>query len=49
VVDAQGNITEGPGFNLFCVNDSLFTTPAKGVLEGITQRAAMEPAVTLGF
>jgi branched-chain amino acid aminotransferase len=33
VVDAQGNISEGPGFNCFCVNDGLLTTPTNGVPE----------------
>ncbi len=49
VVDAQGNITEGPGFNLFCVNDGLLTTPANGVLEGITRKTAIELAEVHGY
>ncbi|MFT5225847.1 MAG: branched-chain amino acid aminotransferase [Polaribacter sp.] len=49
VVDAQGNITEGPGFNLFCIKDGLLTTPANGVLEGITRKTAMALAVANGY
>ena len=49
VVDAQGNITEGPGFNIFCIKDGLLTTPANGVLEGITRKTAMELAAAQGY
>lgn len=49
VVDAQGNITEGPGFNLFCIKGGLVTTPAHGVLEGITRKTAMALAVEHGY
>ena len=30
VVDSQGNLVEGPGFNIFVVNDSTLTTPGGG-------------------
>jgi branched-chain amino acid aminotransferase len=49
VVDAQGNIAEGPGFNLFCIKDGLLTTPAQGVLEGITRKTAMMLAIEHGY
>lgn len=49
VVDAKGNITEGPGFNLFCIKDGLLTTPAKGVLEGITRKTTMALAKAHGY
>ena len=49
VVDAQGNITEGPGFNIFCVKDGLITTPINGVLEGITRKTTMALAVDNGY
>jgi branched-chain amino acid aminotransferase len=42
LVDLDGNIAEGPGFNLFAVKDGRATTPARGVLEGITRRTALE-------
>ena len=35
LVDGAGNITEGPGFNVFALVDGELITPAAGVLEGI--------------
>ncbi len=49
VVDSHGNIMEGPGFNIFIVKDSELTTPAKGVLEGITRKTAIELATEYGY
>ena len=37
LVDAEGNLVEGPGFNIFSVKDNCLVTPAKGALEGITR------------
>jgi branched-chain amino acid aminotransferase len=42
VVDAEGNVTEGPGFNLFAVKDGVVRTPARGVLEGVSRRTVIE-------
>jgi len=42
LVDFDGNISEGPGFNLFVVKEGRATTPASGVLEGITRMTALE-------
>lgn len=42
--DAEGNLTEGPGFNLFCVKDGAVYTPAKGALEGITRQTILDLA-----
>lgn len=42
LVDAAGNVAEGPGFNLFVVKDGVVATPARGVLEGITRQTALE-------
>lgn len=39
---ADGTIAEGPGFNVFAVHDGHVTTPAAGVLEGVTRRTAIE-------
>ena len=44
----DGTVTEGPGFNLFAVRNGAITTPASGVLEGITRRTAIEIAESLG-
>ncbi|MBT5297765.1 MAG: branched-chain amino acid transferase [Rhodospirillaceae bacterium] len=42
LVDGDGNLAEGPGFNVFAVNDDQVTTPDRGVLEGVTRRTALE-------
>lgn len=49
LIDSHGNIMEGPGFNIFIVKDSELTTPAKGVLEGITRKTAIELATEYGY
>lgn len=40
--DQEGNVIEGPGFNIFVVKDGRLATPARGVLEGITRRTVIE-------
>ena len=42
VTDADGNVTEGPGFNVFMVKDGGVRTADRGVLEGISRRTAIE-------
>ena len=42
LLDLNGNVAEGPGFNLFVIKDGVVATPARGVLEGITRRTALE-------
>jgi len=49
LIDRDGNLTEGPGFNLFAVRDGTVITPGRGVLEGITRRTALELCTELGF
>jgi branched-chain amino acid aminotransferase len=44
LTDGDGNITEGPGFNIFAVVDGMLVTAARGVLEGITRRTVIEIA-----
>lgn len=46
--DGTGNITEGPGFNIFALKDGKAVTPDTGVLEGITRKTAMELLGELG-
>jgi branched-subunit amino acid aminotransferase/4-amino-4-deoxychorismate lyase len=48
LVDAAGNVVEGPGFNLFAVHGGVLTTPAQGVLDGITRRTVIELARDTG-
>jgi branched-chain amino acid aminotransferase len=40
--DADGFVTEGPGFNVFAVTGGELYTPARGVLLGITRRTVLE-------
>jgi len=47
--DAAGNITEGPGFNVFVVRGNEISTPGAGVLQGVTRRSAIEIARELGY
>lgn len=42
--DADGFLTEGPGFNVFAVIDGEIWTPPRGALEGITRRTVLELA-----
>ena len=47
LVDAQGNVVEGPGFNVFCIRQGAVVTPAQGMLEGISRRTVIEMAQSL--
>lgn len=49
LVDAKGNLVEGPGFNIFAVKDNSLFTPAQGVLEGVTRRTVIELAAAQGY
>ncbi|BCH01424.1 branched-chain amino acid transferase [Mesorhizobium loti] len=42
ILDFNGNVAEGPGFNVFCVKDGKLSTPAIGVLPGITRRTVFD-------
>ena len=42
LVDAQGNLVEGPGFNIFARLGDTVITPARGVLEGVTRKTVLE-------
>ena len=49
LVDALGNVAEGPGFNVFAVVDGGLVTPQTGVLEGISRRTVIEMARAAGL
>ena len=49
LLDSDGNVTEGPGFNVFMVIDGTVVTPDSGVLEGITRRSVLELCADLGL
>jgi branched-chain amino acid aminotransferase len=42
LLDLDGNVTEGPGFNVFAVKDGRVTTPEGTVLLGITRQTALD-------
>ena len=49
LLDLEGNVTEGPGFNVFAVIDGVVVTPDANVLEGITRKAVIELCEKLGM
>ena len=49
LLDHNGNLTEGPGFNIFVVKDNIISTPATGVLQGITRKTTIELALQKGY
>lgn len=49
VLDLNGNVAEGPGFNVFAVKAGRLTTPATGVLPGITRRTVFDLCAELHF
>lgn len=42
LLDHDGNVTEGPGFNIFAVTGDTVVTSDHGVLHGITRRTVIE-------
>ena len=49
LVDRDGNVTEGAGFNVFVVRDGALATPERGVLLGITRKTVIELAAEAGI
>jgi branched-subunit amino acid aminotransferase/4-amino-4-deoxychorismate lyase len=49
LLDGEGLVCEGPGFNVFAIVDGEVLTPSRGVLEGITRRTVIEIAESLGW
>jgi branched-chain amino acid aminotransferase len=48
LLDLDGNVAEGPGYNVFAVTDGRVATPVAGMLEGITRRTVLELCAELG-
>lgn len=49
LVNAAGDVAEGPGFNVFALVDGELITPDSGVLEGISRRTMIELAHAAGI
>lgn len=49
LIDRDGNITEGAGFNVFAIRDGVLATPDRGVFEGMTRRTVIELAGEAGI
>lgn len=45
--DGNGNLTEGPGYNIFIIQKNSIFTPIEGVLEGITRKTVLEIASSM--
>ncbi|SAK50334.1 aminotransferase class IV [Caballeronia ptereochthonis] len=49
IKDIDGNVAEGPGFNIFAVKAGALHTPERGVLHGITRRTVIDIAGRQGI
>ena len=49
LLDHQGFLTEGPGFNVFAVIGGTVVSPPRGALEGITRQSVKELCSELGI
>ncbi len=49
LLDRDGLVTEGPGFNVFAVTDGAVATPDRGALEGIPRLSVVELCGDLGI
>jgi branched-chain amino acid aminotransferase len=49
LVDGEGNVVEGPSFNVFTVKGGRMATPSQGVLEGITRKTVIELTAEVGI
>lgn len=49
LLDLDGHVTEGPGFNVFMAKNGTLYTPPEGVLQGITRDTVLEIAANHGI
>jgi branched-chain amino acid aminotransferase len=49
LLDQDGNLTEGPGYNAFAIIDGTVVSPPRGALEGITRLSVKELCAELGI
>lgn len=48
LLDHDGKVTEGPGFNVFCVADGKVITSDHGVLHGVTRKTVLDMCREIG-
>ena len=48
LLDSDGFVAEGPGFNVVIVKDGVLATPSRNALPGITRKTVLELADTMG-
>jgi branched-chain amino acid aminotransferase len=49
LLDHDGYVTEGSGFNVFAVKGEVVVTPDRGALEGVTRRSVLDLCPELGL
>ncbi len=49
LLDLNGDVAEGPGFNIFADVEGRLVTPGRGVLDGMTRRTTLELCRDLGI
>lgn len=49
LLDYAGNLSEGPGFNVFIVKEGRLSTPAHNCLRGVTRATVLEVAAAQGL
>jgi branched-chain amino acid aminotransferase len=49
LLDQDGNVTEGRGWNIFVLRDGMLMSPDRGVLEGITRKTVVELSARLNI
>ncbi|MDF1722773.1 MAG: aminotransferase class IV [Minwuia sp.] len=49
LLDLDGFVTEGPGFNVFAVIDGTVVSPDRGALEGVTRQSVLDVCEKLGI
>ncbi len=49
LIDSKGNVSEGPGFNIFVLKDGVVSTPDASVLLGITRQTVFDICSGIGI
>lgn len=49
LLDLDGYVTEGPGFNVFAVINGTVVSPDRGALEGVTRQSVLDLCAELGI